>query len=955
MGFGMENINEKIYRYYLFQKKLEYFINFKTNPFFKSNDIKIETFYVINKKYIKHWKEIIGYNNAKNYLDQIGIEDINNYINQIKSACSNIENKVDIYDYDEKMNDKDNYMSYCSFISRIIFENEQFENLVDEKTFNLFNDGSSSSKKPYIIKGIITDKLIIFFIEEHWLCKILINIELNGNFDLIQLSVDCTEMKDNNVNKEKSKKNFEKFTKYLKSHINTIITELESEGIFYLSEIQFKFKDKYSVLIKNENLNLNNLNKGRQITNNDFNNVNTFRKIGLTNVGATCYMNATLQCLINVNSLTNYLMTFTKYNEIMSKSRSCELVSAYCEVLYYVCCDSKVTNYYEPLNFKKIISSKNPLFKGINPNDSKDLINFLLEEMNHELSLLSPSKQNNFHKKKNRINQTDRILTYNNYKNDFIENNNSIIAKVFFFTIETQTVCQSCNTLKYNYQALYLLEFQLEMVFNFCLSNNMNQINNNGQKYVTLLQCFEQYRFPTFFTGENRLYCNICKSQQNSKYLNNIYSLPPTLIIILNRGRGNSFDCYVDFPAELNLQQYVICPQSITNYQLRGVISHLGESGMNGHFIAFCKHRIDNNWYCYNDSIVTFCDDQRNGFRKGTPYILFYDSINGNQNVLYDNNNLQGNDNFNFKNNMINNNNFINNYMNNFQNNKSMINLKKKMFMNNMFNMNNMNNINNINNTNNTNNTNYMNSMNNSIMNKMGNNNMINSMNNVNNMNNINNNNMNSMNNINMNNMNNFNMNSINNCNMNSMNNNNMNNMNNFNMNNFNMNNMNNSYNMNSMNIFKMNSMINMNNSNMNNKNNFKMNSMNNMNNSMNNSNMNNMDINIMNNYLTNINNMKKINNNNYMTNNSMNNNNLKFMNSKTEHSNTILINNMIMMNNISNDIPNIMNSNNMNKNTNISNNIMRNKNNNINYFMNGSFNNNFNSNNMNNINMNLK
>jgi ubiquitin C-terminal hydrolase len=327
-----------------------------------------------------------------------------------------------------------------------------------------------------------------------------------------------------------------------------------------------------------------------------------------------------------------------------------------------------VTNCYEPLNFKGIISSKNPLFKGINPNDSKDLINFLLEEMNHELSNLNPSKQNNFRKKNRRIDQTNKILTYNDFKSDFIENNNSKIAKIFFFTIESRTLCQGCNILKYNYQALYLLEFQLESVFNFCLSNNMNQINNNGQKYVTLLQCFEQYRSPTYFVGENSLYCNNCKSQQSSTYINNIYSLPPTLIIVLNRGKGNSFDCYVDFPAKLNLQQYVVCPQSITSYQLRGVITHLGESGMSGHFIAFCKHRIDNNWYCYNDAIVSYCNDQRNGFRKGTPYILFYDSLNGNNNVLYDNNNIKRSENLNFKNNMINNNNFINNCLSNKNN-----------------------------------------------------------------------------------------------------------------------------------------------------------------------------------------------------------------------------------------------------------------------------------------------
>ena len=43
---------------------------------------------------------------------------------------------------------------------------------------------------------------------------------------------------------------------------------------------------------------------------------------------------------------------------------------------------------------------------------------------------------------------------------------------------------------------------------------------------------------------------------------------------------------------------------------------------MGGHFIAFCRHRINKKWYCYNDSTVT--ESQNDFLEKGTPYILFY-------------------------------------------------------------------------------------------------------------------------------------------------------------------------------------------------------------------------------------------------------------------------------------------------------------------------------------------
>ena len=97
---------------------------------------------------------------------------------------------------------------------------------------------------------------------------------------------------------------------------------------------------------------------------------------------------------------------------------------------------------------------------------------------------------------------------------------------------------------------------------------------------------------------------------------------------------------------------------------------------MSGHFIAFCKHRLNGKWYKYNDAIVTLCQDQNNEYKIGTPYILFYEYSDGKNNVLFDGKNVDKksfnksfNNNMNFVNNNINmmNNNFNNgmNFMNN--------------------------------------------------------------------------------------------------------------------------------------------------------------------------------------------------------------------------------------------------------------------------------------------------
>ena len=386
-------------------------------------------------------------------------------------------------------------------------------------------------------------------------------------------------------------------------------------------------------------------------------------------------------------------------------------------------------------------------------------MNFELNQIDQKIKNVVNYNQNN--NQNNFVNQENMQLNENlmlsNFIQEFSYKNNNIIPKLFFSVIENEIICNRCNTHKYNFQTNFSIEFPLEKIFNQIYGNQYN-INN---RKLSLIECFNNYNETNYFQGENSMHCNICKSQQNAIYKTQIFSLSPILVVILNRGKGNIFKCLVDFPEYLNVGQFVKSNKSNIIYKLIGVVSHLGSSDMSGHFIAFCRHRILKEWYCYNDAQVTRCNDQNNGFKKGESYILIYESTQGYNNILFEENNLINN-NINFQNNFM--------FMNNFNNNN--------------FNLNNLNN--NINNFNNPNNMNMMN-MNQNIINNMTNINAsnLNNMNNMSNMNNINMNNMNNINNMNncMNNINpmniNNNMNMINNMNSNNNNNINMNNMNN--------------------------------------------------------------------------------------------------------------------------------------------------------------------------------
>ena len=162
------------------------------------------------------------------------------------------------------------------------------------------------------------------------------------------------------------------------------------------------------------------------------------------------------------------------------------------------------------------------------------------------------------------------------------------------------------------------------------ISPNSNFNNIVKGPKITLEQCFESFILPEYFTGENKQHCNKCGFLTDSLYSTLIYTSPNILILILNYGKGISFQCDVLFDEYINISKYIQAKDSKipTRYRLLGAIVHIGPSSMGGHFIAFCRG-IENNqqWYKLNDSIVS--ESNFTEIKKvGIPYVLFYENVN---------------------------------------------------------------------------------------------------------------------------------------------------------------------------------------------------------------------------------------------------------------------------------------------------------------------------------------
>ena len=660
-----------------------YFCHAQLKNLLNSNEFLARKFLIFDKKYIQKIKEIFDYDSLEKELKN------NDNVKQIMNVLETKNNNENIFLDDKKVSliirnlpegINTNYnkkkfnnkkIEYQEEPNLIPYDNDKFYyinfELVDKSIYNLLFGLNINSSYLYEKKE---NFLECIFIEKY----ILINISNNNSKCIIEV---CIINDNNNINplyllEYDNRKECFKHINYVKSLFG-VKNFFESLDFTFNNRIEMNDENDLKIGIiynlgLNNNVNTISLSNNPQVDNN--NQIKSILecfpfppKIGLQNVGAICYMNATLQCFCNILDFVDYFKFNSKVEETINKYKEKDILclTSSFKILIdnlWPCGNKILSKYYGkntnntffiPQELKTKISKMNNSFKNMASIDSKFLVKFIIMTLHEELNEIPKNNINmkSFNNENINLYNNAEVLQY--FLNNF-QKENSIINKKFYAVNHSLTKCSKCQLIGNNYQKYIFLIFPLKEIRKYKIDQNSKQMMNmcqnmfnanpylfqqNFQKIqninsVTLEDCFNYNEKIDTFQGENAMYCNLCKVQANSFYQTKLFSGPEILIIILDRGKGIELKVKLEFDFFIDITNYIELKENKGwTYELIGVVSHLEENNESGHFISYCKSPINGGWYQYNDELVYEVKDFAKEIRDSAiPEILFYQKIN---------------------------------------------------------------------------------------------------------------------------------------------------------------------------------------------------------------------------------------------------------------------------------------------------------------------------------------
>ncbi|VDM97449.1 unnamed protein product [Thelazia callipaeda] len=242
----------------------------------------------------------------------------------------------------------------------------------------------------------------------------------------------------------------------------------------------------------------------------------------------------------------------------------------------------------------------------------------------------------------------------------------SLVTEVFDGQLRSTVKCLTCHNLSETYETFQDLSLsiptkeQLEHIVSYARDINvMDKMRNfrvpsNDYKFwqwpwwlgagllrsiyryiytdlISLNDAFAAFFSPDDLCGDNMYSCEKCSKLRNGIKFCKIIKPPEILCIHLKRFRhdmsySSKISTTVTFPIyDLDLTPFTETLEQNNEsvlYDLVAFITHYGVNAESGHYVAYCKNEMNENWYEFDDSVVTKLEIAEVITKEA--YVLFY-------------------------------------------------------------------------------------------------------------------------------------------------------------------------------------------------------------------------------------------------------------------------------------------------------------------------------------------
>ncbi|CAL8274837.1 unnamed protein product [Lota lota] len=280
---------------------------------------------------------------------------------------------------------------------------------------------------------------------------------------------------------------------------------------------------------------------------------------GLHNLGNTCFLNSTVQCLTYTPPLANYLLS-------KEHSRTCHQ-SGFCMICvmqnHIIQAYANTGNAIKPVSFIRDLKKIARHFRFGSQEDAHEFLRYTIDAM--------------------------QKACLNGYpKLDRQTQATTLVHQIFGGYLRSRVKCSLCKSVSDTYDPYLDIAIEIRQAAN-------------------IVRALELFVKPDFLSGENAYMCAKCKKKVPATKRFTIHRTSNVLTLSLKRFAnfsGGKITKDVGYPEFLNIRPYM--SQSVGDpvmYGLYAVLVHSGYSCHAGHYYCYVK-ASNGQWYQMNDSMV---------------------------------------------------------------------------------------------------------------------------------------------------------------------------------------------------------------------------------------------------------------------------------------------------------------------------------------------------------------